>query len=187
MTRFFWICALLLSTPSWCRSQQSTATRSECEEEARRVLGSGVQLLRSGDFLHLGVIECLAVVAYSTSQDTVELKVRRGVLVEKQGSAWRILLRFESTIRNPQGYVGLDVIDPRYRFGFAVRLADERSDGTPGFTIYLIYLNQKLKPEGLPVEVSWNRKVSRFQEYAPNELDPPDYKPEIANPPVFKP
>ncbi len=96
------------------------------------------------------------------------------------------MLRFEDNIRNPQGFIGIDFIDSDYRFGFALKFADERSDGTSGFTMYLTYLNQKRRPEGLPVEVSWNRKVSRFQEYAPNELDPPDFKAEIAHPPVRK-
>jgi hypothetical protein len=159
---------------------------SGCDEEARRVLGSGAQVLKVGDFLNLGSIECLAVVPYSTSHDAAELAVRRGFVVQKEGAVWRSLLRFKENIRNPRGFIGIDFIDSDYSFGFAMKSADERSDGTPGFTIFLTYLNHKLRPEGLPVEVSWNRKVSRFQEYAPNELDPPDFKQEIAHPPFRK-
>jgi hypothetical protein len=52
--------------------------------------------------------------------------------------------------------------------------------------MYLTYLSPKLKAEGVAVQVSWNRKVGRFQEYAPNEFGTPDFKPEMANPPVRK-
>jgi len=38
--------------------------------------------------------------------------------------------------------------------------------------------------EGIAGEVSWNPKTGRFQEYAPNELDPPDFKPKVRNPPA---
>lgn len=159
--------------------------RNGCEDEAHRSLGGDARVLKVGDFLRLGTIQCMAVLPY-TSHRAHELPVRRGFVLQKEGSVWRDLLRFDNTIRNPQGYVGLDFIDPGPNFGFDVELADERSDGTRGFTIYLTYLNPKLKAEGMAIQVSWNRKVGRFQEYAPNELDPPDFKPEIANPPVRK-
>jgi hypothetical protein len=124
---------------------------------------------------------------HAKSRGADEVRVRRGFVVQKEGAIWRDLLLFEDNVRNPKGFVGIDFIDPDFSFGFAVKVANERSDGTPGFTIYLAYLNRKLEPEGLPIQVSWNQKVNRFQEYAPNELDPPDFKPEIAHPPIRKP
>lgn len=185
MTRSFWLCALLFCVSPACQPQQLTADENACNDEARRVLGASARVLKVGDFLHLGTIQCIAVLPY-TSHTAHELPVRDGFVVQKEGTAWRDLLRFKDNIRNQRGYVGIDFIDPEPSFGFDVELADKRSDGTPGFTIYLTYLNPKLRSEGVPVQVSWNPKVSRFQEYAPNELDPPDFKPEIANPPVRK-
>lgn len=140
--------------------------------------------MKSGDFLHIGNEQCLAVLPFPGSFGGNELKVRRGVVMQWEGSAWHELLQFENNIRSSYDYIGIDFIDPEARYGFEIETANKRSDGTDGFTLSFTYLDPNLRPAGVPVEVSWNRKVGRFQEYAPNELDPPDFKPEIAHPPV---
>ena len=40
-------------------------------------------------------------------------------------------------------------------------------------------------PEGAPIEIAWNSKVGRYQEYAANE-DPVGFKPELKNPPHIR-
>jgi hypothetical protein len=92
--------------------------------------------------LFIGPYQAAAVTAacpISTSPGDGELTVRRGFVVQKDGTIWRDLLRFEDNTRNPQGFIGIDFIDSDFSFEFTVKLADERSDSTPGFTIYLTY------------------------------------------------
>jgi hypothetical protein len=155
----------------------------DCGSEAKRALGPRAQVLRLGDLTGEGSIECLAVVSYQT-RDEHKVLIKSGAILQLHGNRWDRVLSIEGQVRNPQGYVGLDFIDASYTHGFALSTDDERSDGTKGFTLYLTYLDPQLKPEGVAIQVSWNPKVHRFQEYAPNELNPPDFKPEVKNPPV---
>jgi len=108
------------------------------------------------------------------------------VVLRLQGREWHTLLSIDTQLRNDDGYIGIDFIDPAYKNGLALSIEDARSDGTKGFTLLLNWLDDSLQTEGTAVEIAWNPKVHRFQEYAPNELDPPDFKPEVPNPPVRK-
>ena len=157
-----------------------------CAAEATRTLHSEVLVWRFGDLTGEGKSACLAVVTTGGNQAKEEIHAKRGIVIQSDGKEWRELLRFDEQIKNKQGYIGIDFIDPDWHYGFALKSDDQRSDGTKGFTIYFTSLNAKLEPEGTETQVSWNPKAQRFQEYAPNELDPSDFKPEVCNPPVRK-
>ncbi len=73
-----------------------------------------------------------------------------------------------------------------YHFGFEISTAGRRSDNVKRFTMFLTYLSAKGLPQGVPIEISWNPAAGRFQEFAPDELDPPGYKKELANSPTRK-
>lgn len=181
MDRLIRVAVLVLFLAAVSGAQNISGIES-CRTEANRLLGIRAQVLKAGDLLGTGNVQCLVVLPYAAKGGSRERKVRRGVIVQREGSTWHELLRFDDTIRNPQGFVGIDFLDDEPTFGFLLETADERSDGTRGFTLYLTWLNPHLQPEGIAVQLAWNRKVRRFQEYAPNELDPPDFKPELRNP-----
>ena len=167
------------------QSQLATANSktSSCIATAKRAFGPAVKVLRVGDLSGDGGVECLTVVPYP-HQHGRDILVKRGAIFREESGRWRNVLSIDSTVRNERGYIGIDFIDGSYTRGFAIRLSDERTDGSKVFTLLLTYLDPRMQPEGLPIEVSWNAKVHRFQEYAPNELDPPGFKPEVAHPPV---
>lgn len=187
MKRYCFFPALLLFVATTVALPQvAMAKRDLCAAAAKNALRAEVLLVRFGDLTGGGKPGCVAVVPQGTNQGEKKILSRRGIVLQANGDQWRELLRFDDEIRNEQGYIGIDFIDPDYHYGLALETDDQRSDGTKAFTMYFTFLDAKLKPEGLAVEVSWNPKTRRFQEYAPNELDPPDFKPEIRNPPVRK-
>ena len=57
-----------------------------------------------------------------------------------------------------------------------------RSDGQDAFTILFSYPGRGGRPEGIPIEVSWNAKVGPYQEFSENE-DPGGFKPELKKTP----
>jgi hypothetical protein len=178
--------AVLLTCGACIAFAQKSAANSRCAAESKSVLGDQSRILKSGNLLGDGTLLCVAVVPHAKRSSLVLSS--RGVVVQWDGKQWHQLLRFEHNVTNDHGYIGIDFIDCDANYGFALETEDQRSDGTRGFTIYFSYLNAKLQPEpeSLPIQVSWNPKVRRFQEYAPNELDPPDFKHELRNPPIRK-
>lgn len=156
--------------------------QARCAAEAKHRLGDVFHVVKFGQLIGDSSLECVVILPYSGAAGQ-ELRARSGVVIAWDGKQWRELLRFNDQIRNEHGYIGADYIDPEYHYGFTLRTDARRSDGTQGFTMYFRFLNAKLRPEGMPMQVSWNSKVNRFQEYAPNELDPPDFKPELRHPP----
>ena len=162
---------------------QVSTNQTRCEAEAKRRLGDVFHVVEFGQLIGDSSLECVLILPYSGAAGQ-ELRARSGVVIAWDGKQWRELLRFNNQVRNDQGYIGVDYIDPQYHYGFALRTNVRRSDGSNGFTMYFRFLDAKLRPDGLPIEVSWNPKVKRFQEYAPNELDPPDFKPEVGHPPI---
>jgi len=168
-------------------AQQSLPTNdsktSSCMATAKRAFGPAAKVLRVGDLSGDGRVECLAVDPYPR-QLGLDILVKRGGIFREESGRWRNVLSIDSTVRNERGYIGIDFIDGSYTRGFQIRLSDERTDGSKAFTLLLSFLDPHMRPEGLPIEVSWNAKVHRFQEYAPNELDPPGFKPEVAHPPI---
>ena len=178
--------AVLLTCGACGGFAQNSATNSKCAAESRSLLGNQSRIVQSGNLLDDGSLTCVAVIPHAKQSSLVLTK--RGVVIRWDGKQWHQLLRFENNVTDDHGYIGIDFIDCEANHGFAFTTEDQRSDGTKGFTMYFSYLDARLQPEpeSLPIQVSWNPKVHRFQEYAPNELDPPEFKQEVRHPPIRK-
>lgn len=167
-------------------SAQSTAgSRERCMVRSARVLGPDATVLRSGNLLSNGKLQCVSMVPHTKDTRGQWVSIRRGIVIEWDGKQWRELLRFDDAIRNDHGYIGISFVDPAFHYGFALQIEARRSDQTKAFTMYLTWLNADLQPEGAPVEVSWNPKVGRFQEYL-SDADAPGFVTEVVNPRVRK-
>jgi hypothetical protein len=178
-TSILMIFVLYASSGAWAQKE-----RSLCDSEARRLLGTNARSIANGSFIHENKLLCVAALPILPRSQPTYTRVSKGVVVQRDGEKWEKLLWFENEIQNEKGYIGIDFIDDEARSGFAVTFSDHRSDGTEGFTLYFTLLNAKLQLQGVPIQISWNPKVNRFQEYAPNELEPPGFKSEVRNPPI---
>lgn len=163
--------------------------REGCSIAAASLLKSPVKILKLVNQRDLGIAErtyqCLAVVPLGQSKTSNDsLPIRRGVMLEFRDGRWSKVLDISRNIRNGAGYIGIDYLDTGTNYGYSLSLSDKRSDNVRQFTLFLTHLNDKRQIEGIPIEISWNAALGRYQEFAPNELDPPGYKLEIANPPV---
>jgi len=117
------------------------------------------------------------------SEDQNGIPVSRLVILQKVDSQWKTALDAARQIQNPAGYVGIDYIDDSQQYlGYRANFLDRRSDGKPAFLVQLSYLRTDGKPEGVPIEISWNPTAGRFQEFSVNQ-EPEGFKTELKNPP----
>lgn len=152
----------------------------DCAAAARAELGAASVVLRSGTLSDTAVPEVLAALKLKSAPTRPGCTpVTRLALLRKAAGRWTVALDASKEIRNPFGYVGMDFIDDSYQFfGYCVDIENHRSDNTRAFTLFLTYLkNREGDTEGAPVEISWNPKLARYQEFAEG------FKYEIANPP----
>lgn len=124
---------------------------------------------------------------YPASRET-GMTIWKMVILRHEPKGWRTALTASREIQNEAGYVGLDYIDDYFRFmGYQLGLSDERSDHKKAFLVDLVYIE---RPDGgsdqTPVEIAWNPAVGRYQEWASYQ-DPEGFRPEIKNPPHWKP
>lgn len=188
VTRSFVVAFILLFTILGCSKPRSTAKPDatqiqQCDAAVENALGKSAVALRCGDLTGGGKLEVLGVVPLKDgSSRTKETLVSRAAVLRLEASGTVNELDVEKNFfRNPVGYVGIDFIDDSPSYGFQLE-ADPLSDSIPTFTLSLTFLNDKLQPEGVPVDITWNPKAQRFQEYVTNQ-DPEGFRPEIQNPP----
>lgn len=195
-----WLIVFLIAFFSWgCSKTNPTTTHAEprqiqrsavteaCNEEAKKALGPDAEFLKCGDLVGSGREALIAVVRVpNVVLQHRDIPVSRVFVAQRQGSEWVSQLEVDNQIRNAQGYIGIDFIDDSFvPLGWSLEIADARSDGSQGLTLRFSYLNRNGAKEGIPIEVSWNPSIGRFQEYSQNE-DPGGFKPEIKNPPHKK-
>ena len=174
-------------------STVETATTEEqqqdCLDAARQSLGVKAQVLRCGELNTPGVQEVLAVLPAKYPRGGYSgLPIWKLVILRHEGSGWRRALVASRDIQNEAGYVGADYIDDYFHFmGYQLNLADSRSDGKKAFDVDLVCIE---RPDGgsdqTSVEIAWNPVVGRYQEWAYGQ-DPEGFRPEIKNPPHWKP
>jgi hypothetical protein len=152
-----------------------------CLDAARRLLGLQAEIIRYGRLNGPEAPE--AVVKLGNLATTKEgIPISRLVVLRFEAPIWKPVLDVSKQITNAAGYIGIDYIDDSYVFhGYRLVLKNQRPDGKPGITMDLSYLNGGGGVEGIPVEVAWNDKVGRYQEFAANE-DPAGFKPELKSP-----
>jgi len=84
------------------------------------------------------------------------------------------------------GFIGIDFIDDSAPFwGYSVQFHSHRSDGRPAFVLSLSYMADSQDDTEVPVDISWNPAVGRYQEFSMNYA-PFGFKHEIKNPPHQK-
>lgn len=177
---------LLQLKKDWLYGQENENLRFNCLKTARKILGPTAELLKYGDLNKNGAVEALAAVRLRGRNTSIDgTLISRALILRHEGSSWAVVLDISNHVTNSQGFVGIEFIDDSPFYGYALSVADARNNGTKAFTIYLVYLNKVRESEGAPMEISWNVKVGRYQEYAYGD-DPPRFKPELKNPPRRK-
>ena len=159
--------------------------REHCAAAAANLLKGRIKIVGLGplgDTREESTFKCLAVLPFGEQPTNDRLLIKRGVILEFRDGKWEPILNIHETVRNQAGHLGIDYIDPSAQFGYAISTGRRRTDNVTRFTLMLTYLNSKRQPEGLPIEISWNPEVGRFQEFAPSE--PGEYQSELANPPI---
>jgi hypothetical protein len=182
--------ALLFFSQSGGRGQLEEArkgptaqTSQVCSDAAKRLLGPKVEILKCGFLNDTTILETVAIVGIGCTPLHHEgTLVSRLAVLRKESSGWKAVLDVGKEITNGEGYVGIDYIDDSFQFhGYRIVLADHRSDGKPSFTIRLSYITQDGESDGIPLEIAWNEKVGRYQEFTANEV-PEGFRSEIKNP-----
>ncbi len=173
--------------PALAQSSPGPSVRQpppECLQAAKQVLGQGAEVVKYGEISHAGTEEAIAVVRLPQAPGHGGGMLVSGlVALQRQNSGWRPVLHAARQIQNDAGYIGIDFIDDSSPFyGYRVVFANKRTDGKDAFTIQIGYVNRSGSPEGVPLEVSWNPKAGRYQEFSDSE-DPGGFKPEVKNPP----
>jgi hypothetical protein len=156
----------------------------DCFDAARKILGAEAQVAKYGNLLKKKSIEVVAYTKLNTSKTGSKgISASRLVVLQKTNTHWDIILDASKQIKNQSGFIGIEYIDDSQDYpGYLVSFFDKRSDGVSGFSIQLSYLRRDGEVEGIPIEISWNPAVDRFQEFVINEA-PEGFRNEIKNPP----
>jgi hypothetical protein len=149
-----------------------------CVDAAKKVLGNKAEVVRFG---HLSGTDALEAVAIVNSNRFVAnndgMAVSRLAILRLEDGGWKSILDAYKNVTNAEGYVGIDYVDDSTINGYRVSFSDE---GKSSFTVDIGYLASNGESEGLPMEISWNPAIGRYQEVERGE---DVFKPEIKNPP----
>jgi hypothetical protein len=159
----------------------------DCVEVVRQILGPQAEIVKYGNLDNPSVPEAVAVIRLRRTLDgAAETPISQAVILRRSTAAWKPALRIGKQITNEAGYIGIDYVDDSYDFhGYRFVLHDRRPDGGRGLTVELSYLNSGGEIDGIPIVISWNEKVGRYQEYTSNQ-DPPGFRSELKSPPHIK-
>lgn len=116
------------------------------------------------------------------------LAILRMVILRRMPSGWQTALTVSKDIQNDAGYIGIDYIDDYSPFyGYWLVLSDKDSYGKTALDVYLTYIDAADgTTESIGTDIAWNPVVGRYQEFVMNQ-DPEGFRPEIKNPPHWKP
>lgn len=153
-----------------------------CLQAARRWLGSSAEVVKCGHLTEPGAAEVVAILPLSGHKKYPNLYyASKFVILRRTGpDAWAEELRADRLPpRNSSGYIGAGstiTAEDLYKwvsYGYGLSFyptvsANDPSNAfnnRPYFTVSLTYLNAQGELEGSDVEISWNPKVLRFQEF----------------------
>jgi len=162
------------------QTNNDSKQQEECNKAANKIIGKGAQVLACGQLTHSKGLEAFAVIRLKGFKENKSgIPVSKFVILRRDKADWIIeLIADKKPLRNKVGYVGVYNIDPsekdRYRISFSGGGPKSKDD----FSLDVYYIDPDGQTEGWPLEIEWNPKVKRFQEYIPNE----GFKPEIKNP-----
>jgi len=161
------------------------AVPQACLDAIKMALGPGASVLRYGALNTTSAPEVIAAVKLKSFPAHADCTpVSRMVILRLEKSGWKTILDASKQIKNSEGYVGIDYIDDSSSSpGYCLQMSDHRSDSAHVFTIFMSYLNKAGDIEGSSIEISWNSKLDRYQEFA----DVEGFLPEVKNPPHRNP
>jgi hypothetical protein len=136
------------------------AVPPEIQQVAESVLGADTDVLVFGDLAGTGRQQALFVNRLKTTpENTVPgILITRAVVVEKDGSAWKEVLRCDEHLRNPSGYLAAT---PLAAVG-GWRLQYEQQP-EKGLAMYFTPLQQPAGGYKETIGVRWNPKLKRYQ------------------------
>ena len=180
--------AFLLSCSRFPANENSeSAIPKDCLDAVTKALGPNAQVAKYGHLIGQKSIEVVAYIKLKEFKKYSKgIAISKLVVLQKTNSHWDTVLNVSKQLTNPLGYIGIDFIDDSQEYpGWLLSLYDHRPDGVPGLCISFGYLRSNGEIEGIPIEISWNKAMARFQEFVINEA-PEGFRSEINNPPHRK-
>jgi hypothetical protein len=156
---------------------------NKCQNAARQFLGERAVVLKCGFINDPAVLESIAAIRKARKARKAGEKdelIAKLVILRELPEGWVKAFSASKHWENGAGYVGADFVpDDSYPYwGQGVEFDEKRSDGTPGFSMYLRYMATEDDVEEAPVEISWDRSVGRYREWAYGGV-PEGFKPEL--------
>lgn len=168
---FLW-CSCTRSTPhaETTTKAPSLADSDSCLKAATKELGTAAQIARCGHLTATGALEAVGFIPLKGLREMADgIPVSKLVVLRREQSGVVELTAGQDPPRNSVGYIGVDFIDDSDEGGrYRVSFSDDGALETPGFKLALFYLSPTGEEEGIPIEISWNRSLGRFQEYTVN-------------------
>jgi hypothetical protein len=162
----------------------ATTVSAQCRAVIQKA-GSNLKIVRSGDLIGDGAREYVAV-RLLPQQPKKGMYVSRLLIARAQRGRCSIVLDAgKNGPKNPVGYIGIEFIDDGGDFvGYAVEFSSDPSDPKHKVDLDLTWLHPGYELEGWGIEIGWNEKVGRYQEYRlEGDSSPEMFKPELRNPP----
>jgi hypothetical protein len=163
------------------KGEKPVPTKEGALATAKRVLGNYAEIVKYGELNRPGITEAVAVIKRGPESEREGLLVSDLAILQFRGAAWKVALSTDRYgAKNSTGYVGVDFLsDSMARRSFHLKFLD-RALGRTRFTLMLSFEGKSGRAPSLPVVISWNPKVARYE-----ALDERGSKflPEVANPP----
>ena len=136
------------------------AVPDEMQKAAEKSLGAETDVLLFGDLSKTGTQQILAVNKIKALPPGVPRGnvITRAVVLEKNGTSWKEILRCDEHLENPKGFLGGTPLAPVNGW----RMQAEQ-DPDKGLLLYFTPLQAPKGGYAVPVEVRWNAKAKRYQ------------------------
>jgi hypothetical protein len=132
----------------------------DVQKAAEQSLGAETDVLLFGDLSKTGAQQVLAVNKIKALPPGVARGnvITRAVILEKNGTNWKEILRCDEHLKNPNGFLGGTPLAAVNGW----RMQDEQ-DPEKGLLLYFTPLEAPKGGYAVPVEVRWNPKAKRYQ------------------------
>jgi hypothetical protein len=136
------------------------AIPDEYQDAAKAMLGSDATVLLFGDLAKTGKEQVLAanVVPNTPKSVVAGTVVTRAVIAEKTDGKWTEIFRADEHLKNTTGYLGLTPFAAVTGWKLQYEQSPEK-----GLTVYFTPITAGSNQRTLPIAVSWNPQVKRYQ------------------------
>ena len=177
--------ALLGLAPPSARPGSSSQAKS-CLDAARKALGPRAEVLKCGDLTGNSAVETVAAIRIKRFPATeAGIPVSKLAVLRRAHGGWISELAVDNdSMRNSVGYIenGLRRLPGPPSIGYRVSFSKHSEDAPgAGFTVWLCFLHSSGENEGLPLEITWNPAVKRFQRFSYEDMQHA-FQPEVKNP-----